>query len=534
MQDTLLINERGDFDWEAYRAAEAAAIAALNEKRPRDSIEVPERDFFALSRRNCSVVAIDPSINFELRIADWDGSTVSLDALREFDLEDDDRSAEEIRRESRIAALMAIREERQALRDARFRMAVSRAHLMTADEIAAADAEYERQMAENRARERAHFSTSDPDMPPTDFVPPSNTPQPDLIQTSADFVREFTPPDYLVDGMLQRRFCYSATARTGEGKTAIAMRIAAHVATGRSLGNLEVGKGSVLYFAGENPTDIQMRWLGLTQAMGLDPAAADVHFLSGAFPLSEIAERVTAEIDRKGLRPALVVVDTSAAYNFGDDENSNAQAASHARQLRSLTMLPGGPCVIVLCHPTKRAGDDDLIPRGGGAFLAEVDGNLAIRKADSLVVVTAQGKFRGPEFSPLSFELATVTHPRLRDTRGRNVPTVIARPVDDAGKTQLEISTRHDEDEVLKAIYRAPGSSLSDIARQIGWLLRGGAPHHMKVKRAAITLQKEKMVEEHRGGWRLTQKGQRELNDMDRHTADATSQPIIPVGPTTE
>jgi hypothetical protein len=313
------------------------------------------------------------------------------------------------------------------------------------------------------------------------------------------------------------------------------MRIAAHVAIGRPLGNLEVGQGTVLYFAGENPTDIQMRWLGLTQAMGLDPAAADVHFLAGAFPLSEIAERVTAEIDRKRLLPALVVVDTSAAYNFGDDENSNAQAASHARQLRSLTTLPGGPCVVVLCHPTKRAGDDDLIPRGGGAFLAEVDGNLAIRKADSLVVVTAQGKFRGPEFAPLSFELATVTHARLRDTRGRSVPTVIARPVDDLSKAQLEGTTRRDEDEVLKAIDRAPGSTLSEIARQIGWLLRGGAPHHMKVKRAAVTLQKEKLAEEHRGGWRLTQKGQRELNDMDkRSSAGATTQQQIPLGPVTE
>ena len=126
------------------------------------------------------------------------------------------------------------------------------------------------------------------------------------------------------------------------------MLLSAHVSLGRALGALDVAKGSVLYFAGENPTDIQMRWLGLTREMGMDPATADVHFISGVYPLSQVAEQIAAEAAAKGLRPALVVVDTAAAYNEGDDENSNSQAAAHARRLRSLTELPGGPCVLSL------------------------------------------------------------------------------------------------------------------------------------------------------------------------------------------
>jgi hypothetical protein len=42
--------------------------------------------------------------------------------------------------------------------------------------------------------------------------------------------------------------------------------------------------------------------------------------------------------------------------------------------------MPGGPCVLVACHPPKNAGDDNLLPRGGGAFIAEMDGNLTGRK----------------------------------------------------------------------------------------------------------------------------------------------------------
>ena len=252
--------------------------------------------------------------------------------------------------------------------------------------------------------------------------------------------------------------------------------------------------------------------------MAIDPATADVHFIPGAMPLSSIAERITAEVIAKGLRPALVVVDTAAAYFEGDDENSNTQAVEHARRMRSLTDLPGGPCVLILCHPTKRATEDDLIPRGGGAFLAEVDGNIALQKRESLVVASVQGKFRGREFSPLSFELKTVHHPVLKDARGRDIPTVIARPIDETGKQQMAVANRRAEDALLKAIYEHPGASLRALAVALMWLDGKQQPNAMKVSRAADVLAREKLVRKHRGTWQLTPAGEVELNKLDQPT----------------
>jgi hypothetical protein len=78
-----------------------------------------------------------------------------------------------------------------------------------------------------------------------------------------------------------------------------------------------------------------------------------------------------------------VVVDTSTAYFSGDDENSNVQALEHAKWLRSLsTRIPANPTILVCCHPTKNSGEDALVPRGGGAFLNELDGNLACVKKE--------------------------------------------------------------------------------------------------------------------------------------------------------
>jgi hypothetical protein len=47
-----------------------------------------------------------------------------------------------------------------------------------------------------------------------------------LILSKCDFLKGFEPPDYLIDGILQRRFVYSLTGQTGHAKTAVALLIA--------------------------------------------------------------------------------------------------------------------------------------------------------------------------------------------------------------------------------------------------------------------------------------------------------------------
>jgi hypothetical protein len=360
---------------------------------------------------------------------------------------------------------------------------------------------------------------------PLSIVPAA--PLPDLLKSSGEFVTSFEPPDFLIDGVLQRRYFYSLTASTGSGKTAIAMRLAGHVATGRPINDVAVEQGTVLYFAGENPSDVQARWLGLTRSMGIEPTTAPVHFVVGAMDLTQVAAHITSEVIRKGLQLAFVVVDTAAAYNFSEDENSNTQAGAYARHLRSLTQLPGGPCVVVLCHPTKRAGDDDLIPRGGGAFLAEVDGNIAVQRRDSLLVASPQGKFRGTEFAELRFELDVMRdHPKLRDTRGRPIPTVIAKPVAGDKPGFMEKRSDQDDETVLRAVSDKPGSNPTDLAKAIRWTYgTKNEPNRTKVARVLARLQKEKLVVERLGGWRSTPAGDKELNALD------LSRPILPTSP---
>jgi hypothetical protein len=363
-----------------------------------------------------------------------------------------------------------------------------------------------------------------PSNPAAEFEAAHPTPPGGFTKSLAQSLAGFMPPDYLIDGILQRRFCYSMTGQTGTGKTCVAMRAAAHVAIGKPIGDIGVEQGDVLYFAGENPTDVQMRWLGLCKEMGLDPDKLPIHVVEGSMHLSQVAERITQEVIAIGRPMALVIVDTAAAYFEEDNDNDNVQAGNHARRLRSLCGLPGGPCVLVLCHPTKNAQDDNLVPRGGGAFLNEVDGNIALRRDGETIVAFALGKFRGPEFTPINFGLKVIRdHPSLVDTKGRPVPTIVAIPISAAEHQRQEERAQSSEDKVLELLCNEPGLKQKDICDKLGWA------SHSSASRILRNLVDEKLVKSTRGYWTATPEGQKSLNLV----AGAAARPVRKAAPLT-
>jgi hypothetical protein len=327
------------------------------------------------------------------------------------------------------------------------------------------------------------------------------------VLASSDFIRGFSPPDYLLDGILQRGFFYSLTGATGAGKTALSLRLIAHVQAGKALGGRDVAQARVLMLVGENADDVRMRWIALAENMGFSPAEADVHFVPNVFSIREVLPDLKIQAERIG-GFGLVVVDTSAAYFQGVDENSNKQVGDHARDIRALTGLCGNPCVVVNCHPTKNAPEDNLLPRGGGAFLAEVDGNLICRRKDGAVEMGWQGKFRGPEFDPIAFELQTMVSDNLRDSRRRRVPTVIARPLSDDEIERRANTAADDLDQLMQVMRDNPGASVAALATACGWLSSvGNKPLKSKVSRLLGDLKAAGFAIKELNSWALTPKG---------------------------
>ncbi len=331
-----------------------------------------------------------------------------------------------------------------------------------------------------------------------------------LIKPSRQFVANFIPPDYIVEGLLQQGFLYSLTGATGAGKTVIALRLAASMALGVPFAGRETKKMQVLILAAENPDDVRMRWIALSQHMDFDIDKIEVFFIEGSFPLSGMTARLKKEAETIGGDFGLVIVDTAPVFYEGDDENSRTQQGKHAAMLRGLIdVIPGKPAVLANCHPVKNATTENLLPAGGGNFINQVDGNLTAAKTESTTEFHWQGKFRGVEFAPMYFLIKTVTHERLKDSKRRLIPTVICEWISEQAKENIDAQRISDERKVLALIEANPKISQPELARAMGWLLHDKSPNKVKAGRYLKALIKAKQIDA--DDHSLTQKGKKTL-----------------------
>lgn len=339
----------------------------------------------------------------------------------------------------------------------------------------------------------------------------------DLLISAAEMVRCHQPPDYLVNRVLQRRFLYSLTGRTGTGKTAVLLTIALAVALGDSVGPYQCRRGTVLYLAGENPDDVTARLKLICAVKDVAIDELEIVFLPNVINIEQTWKRIADSLEEYG-DVALVIVDTAAAYFPGDDENSNTQFGRFARELRRLTTLPGGPCVVAACHPTKHATSEDLVPRGGGAFLNEVDGNLSLSKSlGGNVVLQPHGKFRGPSFEPMGFKLVEDTADTLVDSDGGMIPSVYAEALDEPPLAAAKAgSAEHDREMrmILRELMRDPEISYRTIAQANGWVKSDGNPDQNKVWRSVNRMAKRGLIVKVDGQLTVSEAG-REFADED-------------------
>jgi hypothetical protein len=306
---------------------------------------------------------------------------------------------------------------------------------------------------------------------------------------------------------------HSLTGATGAGKTSITLRLAASTALGVMFAGRETEKYRVLYLAAENPDDARMRWIALAQHMGFDPNTIDVFFGDWKFAISKMMPALRSALEKHGGEFGLVIIDTGPAFFEGDDENSRAQMGSHAKMFRDLIdVVPGRPCIVVNCHPTKNAAPDNLLPAGGGTFLNEVDGNLTAAKTESTVEMHWQGKFRGPDFAPMHFLIRTVTHQDLKDKKGRLLPTCLAEWISEQATEEIAKARADDENRVLNLISQDPKITQEKIALAMGWKLHNGEPNRMRAGRCIVALIKDKLVKKTRTRLQVTDEGKKALN----------------------
>ncbi|KQW36511.1 hypothetical protein ASC76_17755 [Rhizobacter sp. Root404] len=335
-------------------------------------------------------------------------------------------------------------------------------------------------------------------------------------------LKNFKPIETIIDGLpVGRGAIVAITGPTGHAKTTVCTLLEVSLLKGLPFAGREVTQGSVLVLAGENPHDYTMHLAGQAQELGLYPAElarpdAELLVVPGTFAIDYELDYLSTKLKQLRANLVAVFVDTSAAFFNGTEENGNVEMRRHASMLRDLASLPGNPTVFVLCHPTKNAQRDNLLPRGGGAFLAEIDCNLTLWKEESgIVSLHWAGKIRGPSFDPVRFELAPVTLEGHVDCRGKPITSVVARYLPDDRAEQLHAKAIDDDDTMLIAMQRKPGGSVRDLATACGWTNGVGKPMHARADRKLKGLAALGLAEQDRKGtWRLTKNGKTEADRL--------------------
>jgi hypothetical protein len=258
--------------------------------------------------------------------------------------------------------------------------------------------------------------------------------------TLSHFLASAKSPEFLIEPLLQRGYLYTLTAKTFHGKTTVLVYLSLCIAAGMSFANLPTKQGRVVLFAGENPDDTASKLLVACECWRLEPADLPITVIPGAFDLAGGLEKALAEASSNG-PVALVGIDTSAAYRSDPDEDNNQASKCWGQTLRRFTSLPGSPAVVVPTHPIKSAEQTNLVPRGGGGFLNEVDGNLTLwteklHSATPTTVLHWCGKQRGPNFPPISISLINQAHPTWCSHDGSPVELKVAVPSDDRDLVQ--------------------------------------------------------------------------------------------------
>jgi hypothetical protein len=332
---------------------------------------------------------------------------------------------------------------------------------------------------------------------------------PALIEDVGAWLSAGQPQEWIVDGLIQRGNLYAMTAVTNHGKTAIALLMGLSVATGKMFGGRVVRAGKVLILCGENPDGFRTRLNATLEHLGLEVGDVNgiVEVIPRALPLAAVVDRILVEARARGGEYVMVIVDTSISYFSGDNEDDNLQARTHAWNLRALSQLPGSPAIIANTHPTKSATKDTLTPRGGGAFLNEIDTNLTVWSEGEVATLHWHYKKRGPDFDPMPFEF----HGKTVVEHGISVPTVVASFISEERAHDIKRARNKDEDRLLYSLHHHPDETFASWATLCGW---NGEKAKSKVSRVMTRLQEDKLVQRNRKGWVLTASGEREATGV--------------------
>ncbi|MBL8376560.1 MAG: AAA family ATPase [Burkholderiales bacterium] len=198
---------------------------------------------------------------------------------------------------------------------------------------------------------------------------------------------------YLIKGMVPSRSIVQIVAAPNEGKTAVALDIAMHVATNRPHRGRKTQAGLAVYVALEARHSVENRVIAWCKQNRVDPDGACFYLVDGFLDLRSSASvsALIAEVSRlQELHGScrLIVIDTQARATPGADENSSVDIGRMLMGCAAIVAAFGDVCLLLVHHMGK---DATRGARGHSSQLAAVDCVLEISNRELRVTKSRDG-----------------------------------------------------------------------------------------------------------------------------------------------
>lgn len=195
------------------------------------------------------------------------------------------------------------------------------------------------------------------------------------VELASEWAVDLTPPEYLIDGMIERGTYSAIIGSWSAGKTAVWLDIVLRMCHGMPVHGRTVLPGWHLWVVAEGQAGFRRR-IAAWHAHHRLPITDKLWLITQSVPISDPAwarrlyDTGSQLSDRMGAPPLSTSLDTFIA-NFGPgDENSNSDVARVVEATQAVTVRPWG-CATMVVHHTGHGNKER--GRGGSALPAALD-----------------------------------------------------------------------------------------------------------------------------------------------------------------
>lgn len=305
---------------------------------------------------------------------------------------------------------------------------------------------------------------------------------------------ELLDPEWLVERHFPRNIIGLVYGNYGSLKSFYCLELALSVATGRKfLNTFPVEKGQVVYLVGEGRDGYKKRVAAWMKHSEITEPPGNFWLWSESFNFTDPndCERFLCGLEMKGIRPALVIVDTLSTFMPGREDEENISLYNGS--MRTIRDELGGACVLTVAHSGK---DESRGIRGSSKAPCDADITVFMKLDKHECPHVEFQKCKDTE-KPTGYTLMKVPVPLGKDRKGRDVnslvltydPATATAPAPDIGaekRKQLEV----DKAAVFDILPRLrPGTATAKnaldrngIGKKLGWFDPAGEVDRNKVR----------------------------------------------------